>query len=605
VNRPRPLRAMAGVDWPSPRKVLRIARWEVSTAAGTLDRRTALLALSVAVVAILAGPWLLGGNAGLDGGLEDGIYRIGVAEDDPYYAVVESDARFVARAPDAALGEEIDVRVRDGAIRHADSPKGRAAYSAFRTAISNYNDRRLAEESRQRDNSAAAFPVDVRLRYDSRAVSRSSGGGGGGGGSGGGGGVPDGGGGDDDPTGVPDVGGDSALSGNAEGSPGDISPPFPFGSLLLAFLFIVPMNFVIQAYGSTIMDERLNRRGELLLVSPVTRIDIIAGKTLPYFLALAGITVAITAGITTLAENTAEAGLLSVAAVLPIALLFLSATFVGAMFARSFKELTFVTLAISVFLTSYAFVPAIFTEVIPISLISPLTLVVRDLQGTSVSLAEFAFSTGPLVVTSGVLFALGAGVYREEDMFTQRPVPLKALDAMAAWIRGRWTAGVMTAAFVPFVFVAELLAIAILFALPISLSLFLLFLTIAVIEEIAKSAHVYAGFEHDRYGRGLGSAVVVGALSGLGFFVGEKLTIVVQVVGLQQIPLGRAAFPDAAAIDSGVAILLLLAPLALHTVTAGLSAVGASRGKTAYAVAVTVAVFVHLAYNLGVVFLVG
>ncbi len=59
----------------------------------------------------------------------------------------------------------------------------------------------------------------------------------------------------------------------------------------------------------------------------------------------------------------------------------LGATFVGAMFARSFKELTFVTVAVSVFLTAYTFVPAIFTQVTPIALISPLTLVVRDLTG--------------------------------------------------------------------------------------------------------------------------------------------------------------------------------------------------------------------------------
>ena len=39
----------------------------------------------------------------------------------------------------------------------------------------------------------------------------------------------------------------------------------------------------------------------------------------------------------------------------------------------------------------------------------------------------------------------------------------------------------------------------------------------------------------------------------------------------------------------------------LHVVTASISSLGASRGKRTYVVALTVAVCVHLTYNLGVV----
>lgn len=46
-------------------------------------------------------------------------------------------------------------------------------------------------------------------------------------------------------------------------SPGELNAPFPFQSLVLAFLLIIPLNFHIQIYGSTILSERLNRRGEL------------------------------------------------------------------------------------------------------------------------------------------------------------------------------------------------------------------------------------------------------------------------------------------------------------------------------------------------------
>ncbi len=133
----------------------------------------------------------------------------------------------------------------------------------------------------------------------------------------------------------------------------------------------------------------------------------------------------------------------------------------------------------------------------------------------------------------------------------------------------------------------------------------LLLLAVAVVEEVAKSVHLYAGFEAARFSRSLRSAVVVGVASGLGFFVGEKFTVVVQLVGLPDLAVGRAVAPQAATVDPLVAAGLFLAPLALHVVTATVSAVGASRGRRAYAVALPLAVVVHLTYNLAVLGVVG
>jgi ABC-type Na+ efflux pump permease subunit len=627
--------------------VLRIARWEVTKSAGNVDRRTLALAAVGVLLGALVGPAVVSGGIALD----DGIYRVGVAEDSPYSAVVSQSPQFTAGEPTReALDENrIDILVTDDGtvVANPDTPqKSRAALSEFRSAVENYNDRVMRTEPDQ----DAAFPVEVALEFESRTLAQpvaesTVGSGDDGGGDIGG--VNDGGNnasgttdrsGDgstteetdaeastgesgtgtvesetsagarsgeapgDDETGdgdpddgvqAPGIGGGGGglFGSGGAGTPGSLSPPFPFASLVLAFLFIVPMNFVIQAYGSTILDERINRRGELLLVAPVTPRDIVAGKTLPYVLTLLAITVGIALAI--------GGGAVSVAAVAPLALLFLAATFVGAMFARSFKELTFVTVTISVFLTSYAFVPAVFADVTPIAFISPLTLVVWDLGERSVTLAEYAFSTGPVYLSALLLFTLGVGVYREEDMFTQRPVHLKALDALSARIRSRLSVVLVGAASVPFVFVAELLAVALLFALPLDVSLPLLLVTVAVFEEVAKSVGVYAGFVHGRFDRSLGTALSVGALSGLGFFAGEKLTAVVQAVGLTDLTLGRAAFGGS--VGGPLLVAALVAPLALHSVTAAISAAGARRGPYRYAAAVAVAVVVHAGYNAVVV----
>jgi ABC-type Na+ efflux pump permease subunit len=245
------------------------------------------------------------------------------------------------------------------------------------------------------------------------------------------------------------------------------------------------------------------------------------------------------------------------------------------------------------------FVPAIFTEITPIALISPLTVVVRDLEGLATTLPQYVFSTGPFYLSAGVLFALGAGVYREEDMFTQLPIPSKLLDALAAPLTTRWRAGLWTALFLPFVFVAELFAVAVLFVAPVSISIPLLLGTVSVIEEVAKSIHVFAGFERGQYDRTFRNALVVGAASGVGFFLAEKLLLVTQLVGLPELDVAQAAFsPELLGASPG---LLLVAPLALHVVTAAVSAVGAARSRLAYLGTLALAVVLHVAYNLAVV----
>ncbi|MDG5776668.1 PrsW family intramembrane metalloprotease [Haloarculaceae archaeon H-GB1-1] len=391
----------------------------------------------------------------------------------------------------------------------------------------------------------------------------------------------------------------SLSGGGVSGTPSDIQPPFPFRSLVLAFVFVLPLNFIIQAYGSTMLSERIKRRGELLLVAPVSRGDIIVGKTLPYFAAAIGIAAVIALGL--------DGGAVSVLAVAPLAMLFLSATFLGAMFARSFKELTFVTVTVTVSLTTYAFVPAIFTDVTPIALISPLTIVVRDLQGQAIGLGELAFSTLPPTATALVLFGLGAGLYREEDMFTQRPIPLKVLDALAGRIKRKRSVAFVTAILLPFVLVTELVAIAGLFALQalsLRLTIVLTLVAVAVIEEVAKSLHVYAGYVHAKFDRSLRTALTVGALSGVGFFLVEKLSLIVRLADLMSLDIGRAAFNESA-LSGPVVLSFLLAPLALHVVTASISAVGARRSRESYFLALLVAIAVHVAYNLTVVMVLG
>jgi ABC-type Na+ efflux pump permease subunit len=628
--------------------VARIARWETTKNAGGVDRRTIVIAVLAVLGLGAMGPVAVSQGVALD----QDIYRVGVTSESPYYAPVSLDPTFQVREPSrsAVAKNRQEVMVQGFAVdRYSDTGKGRAAVSELRSTVKRYNDRVMAVE----DNRTAAFPVLVTLTYVEQDTVRvvvpggtgetqldtdqageadgtgdGSGTDAGGDGSDGDSGAGEAGTGDGDTEGADGdtaegtgdstagdgeadagsvvdgqegVGGSSfrarLTGGTVSGSPSDIAPPFPFRALVLAFVYVLPLNFVIQAYGSTVLSERINRRGELLLVAPVSRADIIIGKTLPYFAGSIGVAALITLGL--------QGSVVSVLAIVPLAGLFLSATFLGAMFARSFKELTFLTVTITVSLTAYAFVPAIFTDVTPIALISPLTLVVRDLQGQAVAFGQFLFSTLPPTLTALVMFGLGAGLYREEDMFTQRPVPLKVLDALAGPIKRRRSVGLLSAVLLPFVLVTELVVVALLFALG-EVSIPLVLVAVAVIEEVAKSLHVYAGYVHAKFDRHLRTALVLGAFSGFGFFLAEKFALIAQLADLPDLEIGRAALTSQAPLNTGlpipvVAAGLLLAPLVLHVVTASISAVGASRGKRAYVGAVVVAVGVHLVYNLVVV----
>ena len=606
-----------------PRKLLRIARWEVTKNAGGIDRRTtAVIVLAIGLLVLVA-PLVVGGGVGVD----DGIYRVGVDEDSQYYDVVAADDTFVIRGeadPGALEAGEIDLYMDRWGVTPADTRKGTAALEELRATVREYNNRALSRE----ENQTAAFPVAVTVEFREQIQTYRT--------------EQD----DEDTTEVPpgeDVepqdgnGDDPATPGTGDqttpddgvtgedrtddgdetdtggplgdmtaplsedklsGSPADINPPFPFQSLILAFLFVIPLNFLIQAYGSTMLSERLNRRGELLLVSPVSKLDIIGGKTLPYFAGAMLVEGAIAVGLVYLVRGELG-GLLSILAITPLVLLFLGATFLGAMFARSFKELTFVTVTITVVLTSYAFVPAIFSDVDALALISPLTLVVRDLQGETVVFTEFLFSTLPPFLSAMVFFGLGSGLYREEDMFDQRSMSGKVLDALAGPISRAAHVGLMTIVLIPFVFVIQLLAIALLFATG-DLSIPLILVVVAVVEEVAKSLHIYAAYEHERFDRTASVAIVLGIASGVGFFLGEKIALLAQLVGLPELAVAEAGLAGGV-VGGPVILLFLLAPLLLHVGTAALSALGASKGRSGYLVGLSLAILVHFVYNFGVV----
>jgi ABC-type Na+ efflux pump permease subunit len=139
----------------NPRKILRIARWEVSKSVGTVSRRTLVLAVVGVAIAGLAGPSLASGGVDLD----DGIYRVAVDDENPLHDVANETEQFAVVGPDG----DWDVRIAGNRITRSDTRKGNAAYSAFRRSILEYNDDLMREERDSGGDAASASGIVERF----------------------------------------------------------------------------------------------------------------------------------------------------------------------------------------------------------------------------------------------------------------------------------------------------------------------------------------------------------------------------------------------------------------------------------------------------------
>ena len=164
----------------------------------------------------------------------------------------------------------------------------------------------------------------------------------------------------------------------------------------------------------SIMNERVERKGEILLSTPVRASSIIIGKGLPYFIGM----VAICLGLTLYLKAPIEIML----PLIPVIFFFLANALLIGMLSRSLKELSFISIFFSTVATSYLFFPSIFANVHVISLISPLTLIVLSIQGTAWTITDYLYSTSLFWLTGGVLFYIAAKNFKEERIFSEKPL---------------------------------------------------------------------------------------------------------------------------------------------------------------------------------------
>jgi len=593
------------------RDITTIAQWEIKKTFSVISRNVLPVAIILFVLLILVTGFAA--ESGLH--IQDGMYKLGI--DDPKIAAIfTTDSRFsVFQTDDASLianRGSYDAIIVKGVVYSSPTDKGRSAQSALQRDYSQYKNGVYSNEN----DLFAAYPlwidtqsIESELNFSSTQngnyVQVAPGAGGP---------VPQGtvqfi------PTPSPTLAASEdqlrqELSTTSQEntqvsrytnilSPGEsvmgnfvtpeqLSPPLPFDSIILVFVFIFPLYFMSQFFMMSIMNERIERRGEALLALPVKTLAIIVGKMLPYLVGM----LVICAGITVYIQVSP----IVLLPLIPIIVFFLANALIIGMIARSFKELSFISIFFSTVATSFLFFPSIFANVHVISLISPLTLIVLTIQGTAWTVSDYVYATALFWLTSAVLFYIAIQNFNEEHLFSQKKLLERVREFLSGIIPQKhpYIGLFFLAAFlIPFVFMIQMMGLIVFFNLPLPYSLILLLILAALIEEIAKAAGIYTLFMRDPSLFSWPTLILASGATALGFLIGEKLLLFATLSQISSSVFGSVLF-----LSLGV----LWMPLLLHFTCVLLVGIMLKvGGKSGLIPGLILATLLHCSYNLYIV----
>ena len=554
-----------------------VAKHEARRAFAVLDRRTGFAILGVVV--LLAASWPLVQSNPVQP--QEGLYPVAATPGSPLRDAAASDLRFRfvdGDRSDLAAGRVALVLEDDGYGYDRDDERSRAALIALAQATARWLETRMEVEADQE----AAFPIQVNLLMEAQDLTEA------------GSPIPTGGAPPPPPSGSATSGptvSQPVVVGNATDEeprlalrPSQVDPPFPVRSLLLTFAFLIPMNLVAQLSAGSLMAERVRHRGLLLLTTPMSGPQVLLGRVLPHL--------AITLGVVTVAGIAIGVGWQGFAAALPMVLLVLAIAVVLGLLARNERELTFLLTAATTMLSTFLFLPAIFTSLPPVAFLSPVSVVAASVDGETVAWGPFLYATVPLSLVTVALAVLSAGLYREETLFATRGLFEKGMDGVRRLVKPKWAVVAAGVLVVPFALALELFILALVIPLGLAAVFPVFILGVAFVEEALKLVPARAHLQTQAT-----RSWLAGALSGAGFFLGEKLALLVALVGFGLLPFGQSSLA-LWGIGGGF---LLVAPLLLHSACSAVAATGARRSKGWATVAWLAAAVVHALYNVALI----
>ncbi len=366
--------------------------------------------------------------------------------------------------------------------------------------------------------------------------------------------------------------------------PSLMEPPIPLAQVLLAFAYILPIFFISIFFTSGFIEEKLGRKINVLLSTPVTPFQVIIGKMLPYI----GYSLLVVILITLVLRGNI---LLALGIFLPV-ILFIFAIYLGvALQYRSYRDQTFFSLVAVTGITGYLVFPAMFVGINDLCYVSPLTLAVQMYREVPITPYQYMLSAVPMLLIFVLAVTVGTRVFNEEYLLSFRPLHIKIREAIYfAMDRNHMaiSAAIFSLLFIPVVFMLELGVITISINLPKTLALGLCIFICVIIEEAAKSLTVAVTIE-----RGLAKkwtqVLWLAVISAVFFFIGEKLLLFMSLKVIAESVFTTAVFAGN----------LLWLPLLVHAVcTATVCLITFKTGIKGYPLAVLAGSIIHGIYNL-------
>jgi ABC-type Na+ efflux pump permease subunit len=355
---------------------------------------------------------------------------------------------------------------------------------------------------------------------------------------------------------------------------------------LLAFFYIVPIFFIIIFFTSSFIEEKLNRRLSILLSAPVRPIEIILGKMLPYFVYSVIVIIVITLFL--------KGDLLLALAIFIPVTLFIFAIYLGvALCYRTFKDQSFFSMLAVTMVTGFLVFPAMFTGINKLSYISPLSLAIQMYKGEQFGITEYFFSTAPMYLIFALSLIAGVRVFNEEYLLNYKPLRRKVSEAIYFALSKKYLSlsiFILSLLLIPIVMMVELGGIVLATNFPMPLAIWFLMLVGVTVEEIAKSCGI-AVLIQNHLVRSWKKLLLLALISGAGFFLGEKLLLLLSMNIVSESTFTSVMFGGN----------LLLLPLALHILcTVVTAAITYKAGVRYYVPALLISCTLHLAYDIAI-----
>ena len=532
-------------------KVLVIAWREVSRIRKQFGSRTSAF-IAVALLIVLAiSAFALWNTLSLGSGL----YQIGVSGNVPPIR----DSRFVIIDVDVEQGKtlleqrRIDLLIDGSQVISRTDSKSQYAVRALKQ----YMEKAELERVGNTFPESAAFPLRARINYLGAGQA----------------------------IGQTETGGTTQPGARPEETiiPSLTPPPLPFEQVIVALLYILPMTFISIFFTSSFMEEKINRRLTILLSAPITPFQIIFGKMLPYV-------VFTLAAIAFIAVQTNANVLLTLAIFLPTTLFIFAIYLMVPLFYRTFKDVTFIAMLVTTLTTAYLVLPAIFTDVTDLSFVSPLTLAVKMYRGEFFGWREYLFPSLPMAAIFGFSIYAGTHLLNEEFLIGYKPISQKIGDAiylLMSHTKLYLSVPLWSVLVIPGVYMAQIIVLAFAADLPLGLTLGVTLFVSALVEEIAKSVGIVMLMDHGKI-KTTRQVLWYAFLSVLGFFVGEKLLVLISLSVVLQASISSVLF--------GTGLLLFL-PLIAHFIFTTIVTLLRAKAKLSYATTLIIGATIHFLYN--------